>query len=264
MVIMRERRRGVTGDKLHPVVCEGAPAVCGGDADILRVGELVVVNAKAPTKKMWLYVVVDFQLFVGEAGAEKWRSGVRLLPRSGRARRGDRRMRHRAPEQRENHTRKNRARRKRPCQTRCFCGTGRRQASASRHCSCGHRWSQAETGAAPPGRDCPAGWRRGFLFQIHEVCADALPLRADFAGFPVGGIFGKIVGKHAFPVAFDRIVDRVPVPVHHAVGAICKVAVRLQAQFAPDRGSHGSDPAPLSLRSDNCPSLSCAQYFRIQ
>lgn len=30
-----------------------------------------------------------------------------------------------------------------------------------------------------------------FLFQIHEVCADALPLRADFAGFPVGGIFGK-------------------------------------------------------------------------
>ena len=70
MVIMRERRRGVTGDKLHPVVCEGAPAVCGGDADILRVGELVVVNAKAPTKKMWLYVVADFQLFVGEARAE--------------------------------------------------------------------------------------------------------------------------------------------------------------------------------------------------
>lgn len=204
---MRERRRGVAGDKLHPVVCEGAPAVCGGDADILRVGELVVVNAKAPTKKMWLYVVVDFQLFVGEARCGKWRSGVRLLPRSGRARRGDRRMRHRAPEQRENHTRKNRARRKRPCQTRCFCGTGRRQASASRHCSCGRRWSQAETGEVQPARDCPTGRRRGFSFSDSQGVRRCASIPRRFRWPPGRWHFRKIVGEYAFPVALDRIVD---------------------------------------------------------
>ena len=228
---MRERRRGVAGDKLHPVVCEGAPAVCGGDADILRVGELVVVNAKAPTKKMWLYVVADFQLFVGEARAE---SGDQVSA-----------FCHIAVERTEKIV---------------GCGIERRDNEkiiGGKIALAGRDHVKLDVSAVQ-GVGKPAhhgivavvtgGLKRKlaqprqgeivqqdgdavFLFQIHEVCADALPLRADFAGFPVGGIFGKIVGKHAFPVAFDRIVDRVPVPVHHAVGAICKVAVRLQAQL---------------------------------
>ena len=207
MIIMRERRRGVAGDKLHPVVCEGAPAVCGGDADILRVGELVVVNAKAPTKKMWLYVVVDFQLFVGEAGAE---SGDQVSA-----------FCHVAVERAEEIV---------------GCGIERRNNEKiirGKIALAGRDHVKLDVSAVQ-GVGKPAhhgivavvagGLKRKlakssqreivqqegdavFLFQIHKVCADALPFRADSAGLPVGGIFGKIVGEYAFPVALDRIVD---------------------------------------------------------
>ena len=53
-------------------------------------------------------------------------------------------------------------------------------------------------------------------------------LISNYAGFPVSRIFLEIMTEKPLPVSFAGIMNRMPMPVHHAVCARCQVAVRLQ------------------------------------
>ena len=68
-------------------------------------------------------------------------------------------------------------------------------------------------------------------------------LVAEHAGLAVGRVRFEVVTQQPLPVGFEGVVDRVPVPVLHAVGAGGQVAVGMQAQLAGER-----QPAVLALR----------------
>ena len=87
-----------------------------------------------------------------------------------------------------------------------------------------------------------------FLFKVDQMAADFLPLPANRARLPVGGIFFKIVSQQSLPVRFHGIVDGMPVPVHHAVCAGSQMTVRLQTELSLVR--RPARPA-LRLRLDH-------------
>ena len=57
-------------------------------------------------------------------------------------------------------------------------------------------------------------------------------LAAEHARLAVGGIRFEVVAQQALPICFKGIVDGVPVPIFHHVGAGGEVGVGLQAQLA--------------------------------
>ena len=67
-------------------------------------------------------------------------------------------------------------------------------------------------------------------------------LAAEHARLAVGGIRFEVVAQQALPICFKGIVDGVPVPIFHHVGAGGEVGVGLQAQLARER-----HPAVLAL-----------------
>jgi len=70
-----------------------------------------------------------------------------------------------------------------------------------------------------------------FLFQIYQMLSKTGKLISNYAGFPVSRIFLEIMTEKPLPVSFAGIMNRMPMPVHHAVCARCQVAVRLQTQL---------------------------------
>ena len=71
-----------------------------------------------------------------------------------------------------------------------------------------------------------------FLLEVFKVGADPLPVCTDGCSFPVSLIFGKIVSQDALTIYLNRIVDRVPVPEHDTVGAVCNVAEGVKPELA--------------------------------
>ena len=73
--------------------------------------------------------------------------------------------------------------------------------------------------------------RAVFLLQMKKMRTDFLPLLPDPAARPVRVILLEILRQNTLPVGFDRIVQRVPVPVLDHVGAARQMRVSLQPQL---------------------------------
>jgi len=58
-----------------------------------------------------------------------------------------------------------------------------------------------------------------FFFFRFTSWAGLLEFMSHPAHFPIGAIRFEIVGEDSFPVGFLAIVERMPVPVGHQVGA---------------------------------------------
>ena len=67
-------------------------------------------------------------------------------------------------------------------------------------------------------------------------------LVAEHAGLAVGRVRLQVVAEQTLPVGFPRVVDRMPMPVFHAVGAAGEMRVGLQSQLTGER-----QPAVLAL-----------------
>ncbi len=82
------------------------------------------------------------------------------------------------------------------------------------------------------------------LLQVDEPLSHfrSGDLAAEHARLAVGGVRFEVVAQQALPVGLEGVVDGVPVPVFHHVGAGGEVGVGLQAQLARER-----HPAVLAL-----------------
>ena len=69
------------------------------------------------------------------------------------------------------------------------------------------------------------------FFQIHQMAADLLKFLSDHFCRPVGVIFLEIMAQKPLPVGFKGIVDGMPVPVFHHIGAGGHMAVGLKPQL---------------------------------
>ncbi len=74
-----------------------------------------------------------------------------------------------------------------------------------------------------------------FFSEIFNLAFDFFKLCAKLSSLTVGFICGKIVGEHTLPVAFEGVVYGMPMPVHHAVRAVCKMAVSAEPQLPRER-----------------------------
>ena len=80
------------------------------------------------------------------------------------------------------------------------------------------------------------------------MAADARKVRTDGFCLLIDRAGGEVVAEHPLPVAFDGVVDGVPVPVFHHICAVCQVGKGLQPQLSrPGQSAH----RPLSLGFQN-------------
>ena len=66
-----------------------------------------------------------------------------------------------------------------------------------------------------------------FLFQVFQLTAMTDEFFTDAADFSISGIFFQVVAEDSFPIGFNRIVNRMPVPLHKLIGTGSEVAESL-------------------------------------
>ena len=80
------------------------------------------------------------------------------------------------------------------------------------------------------------------LFQVHQMLPDALPFISDDCAFSVGFILLQIMRQHTLPIAFDCIMNRMPMPVFDHIGSICDMRICTESQLSRIR-----EPSQIAL-----------------
>ncbi len=78
-----------------------------------------------------------------------------------------------------------------------------------------------------------------FGLQLRQLRRQASEIGTDSGGFLPGWVAREVVAEQPFPVGFESVMNRVPVPVGDHGGAGSDMAECLQAQLARERGPLG-------------------------
>ena len=70
-----------------------------------------------------------------------------------------------------------------------------------------------------------------FLLKIHQTAAFFPKFFSNNTSLTVSIILRKIMAQKSLPVSFKRIMDRMPVPVHHTVGPGCQMTVGTETKL---------------------------------
>ncbi len=70
------------------------------------------------------------------------------------------------------------------------------------------------------------------LLQVHQSGTDFLQLMGDAGDLPVSPVGFQVMGEDALPVSLLSVMNRMPVPVFHHIGAAGQVSEHVQPELA--------------------------------